>query len=88
MVSPNKAFTFKSFSDVDPSICKYWLITDTCSFVNPRPINSASTFSNPILSSLSIAIVMSVSLPGPPHNSASPAKILRLFIFISTGMFS
>ena len=52
----------------------------------PLARSSAITPSRPILSNLSIATVISTILSASPITSAMPARILRLFILITTLM--
>ncbi|GHT68564.1 hypothetical protein FACS189452_08480 [Bacteroidia bacterium] len=55
---------------------------------NENLLYSAFTFSMPILSILSIAVVISVNLSGAFINSAIPPNTLRLLIFSVTLMFN
>ena len=53
-------------------------------FDNPSFSSSAFTASSPILSSLSMAVVIWTIFSCSPMTSAIPESILRLFIFICT----
>ena len=74
-----------SFSSAVPTRSNTGCSLAMASAVRPRSISSAFTLSRPILSSLSIATVMSVSLSGAPIILAMPASILRLLILTVTG---
>ena len=74
------------FSAVVPSSRSTGSITATAWSVSPLSFISASTASRPILSSLSIATVMSVTLSGKPAISARPVRTFLLLIFMATLM--
>ena len=74
----------ESFSDVEPDSLRICSITVTALSVKPFSRISSSTLSNPILSSLSIATVMSTTLSGNPQTSAKPVRTFLLLIFTST----
>ena len=73
-----------SFCALVPSILMIGCSFSIASSDMPLLFSSSFTASRPILSSLSIATVMSTILSASPITSAMPVRILRLFIFICT----
>ena len=74
----------ESFSSVEPERRRIGRSTATASALSPLSIISSSTFSKPILSSLSMATVISTTRSGNPQISAKPVRTLRLLTLMST----
>ena len=72
------------FSAVEPERARICSMTAIALSVSPFSLISSLTASSPILSSLSIATVMSTTLSGKPQTSAKPVRTLRLLILTST----
>jgi len=77
-------FNVSSFSELLPCNKIIGCNLSMASALMPFSANSLFTFSRPILSSLSIATVMSTILSASLIISAIPVRIFRLFILIQT----
>ena len=82
------SFSEFNFSSLLPSILKIGFNKAIEFSESPLPCNSSTTLSIPILSSLSIATVISIILFCSPITSAMPARIFLLFTLMITWTFN